>query len=466
MKKILCIALALVLMLSVCACNSSGDADKANGLQIGYGREDITPDYTVHLQGGDYKSRVAKNAKDYVYVTCVAIRNGEETVLLYTMDLKVVTDNFADNAKASISSATGVPQENILLNATHTHSSVAIRYSWDGVEQYRMEFNQAATKAAEKAIKDLSPATTYAGGTQTEKLAFVRHYTTNDGGICGANFGDRSSGLTGHVREADQELQLVRFEREGKKDVLLMSFPAHATFFQNAKEVSADFPGYARSHVENNADMLVAVFQGASGDQVPTSWIGEENFSSDCKTYGEKLGQYALDAMESLKKVDGTGVKLTTKTFVGNSNKDGVERYVDAQAVVSVVNQFGADSPQTKAAVKEYGFASRLEASWIVTRSKYGPTQSMDLRVLTVGNLGFVIAPYEMFGMHGKQIKEQSPFETTMIITCSEGAMQYIPNEESYGYGAYESYVAMFEKGTAEKLVVEFVDMLTQLKGA
>lgn len=465
MKKILSLALALLLTLSLCACNSSGDTEKAGGLQIGFGRVDITPNYEVCLQGGDYKSRVAKSAKDYVYVTCVAIRNGEETVLLYTMDLKVVTDNFADPAKAAISSATGVPQANILLNATHTHSSVAIRYNWDGADRYRMEFNQYAVSAAEKAIADLSAANVYAGGTQTEKLTFVRHYNTKDGGVAGANFGNHGSGYEGHTREADQELQLVRFEREGKKDVLLMSFPSHATFFESGKEISADFPGYARNHVEKNADVLVAVFQGASGDQVPTSRIGEENYTKDCRTHGEKLGQYALDALSGLKKIENSDVKLSTKTFVGNSNKDGVERAVEAQAVVDVVNKYGASSAEVKAAVSQYGFASRIEASWIVTRARYGPTQSMDLRVLSIGELGFVIAPYEMFGMHGKQIKEKSPFETTMIITCSEGAKQYLPNAESYDYGAYESYVAMFEKGTAETLVTEFVDMLTQLKG-
>lgn len=466
MKKILCLVLAFVLTLALCACADSGESKKAEGLQIGYGRENITPNYTVCLQGGDYKSRVTTSVRDYVYVTCVAIRNGEETVLLYTMDLKVVTDNYADSAKAAISAATGVPEENILLNATHTHSSVAIRYAWDGVEKYRMEFNQAATKAAETAIADLSAANVYAGGAQTEGLTFVRHYTTLAGGVAGPNFGDQKIGYTGHVREADQELQLVRFEREGKKDVLLMSFPAHATFFQSGNDISADFPGYARSHVEENADMLVAFFQGASGDQVPTSWIVEENYTMDCKAHGEKLGQYALDAVADLKKIEGSDVKLSTKTYVGNTNMAGMDRLADAQTVANIIKQYGGTSPETSAAVVQYGFSSRHEASWIVTRSGYAPTQKMDLRVLSIGNLGFVVSPYEMFGMHGKQIKEQSPYDATMIITCSEGAMQYLPNEESYDYGAYESHVAMFEKGTAEKLVTEYLDMLTQLKGA
>ena len=112
-------------------------------LMAGYGRADITPDYPVHMQGGNWRGRVSTGILDTLYATCIALTVGEQTVLLYTTDLKLVTKNFSEVTRDEISAATGVPRENIYLSATHTHSSVAIRYPWEGVEEYRAFFNRS-----------------------------------------------------------------------------------------------------------------------------------------------------------------------------------------------------------------------------------------------------------------------------------------------------------------------------------
>lgn len=52
MKKLSTLFLALIMILSLCACGGSGDETKApEGLQIGYAKVDITPDFDVGLNG-------------------------------------------------------------------------------------------------------------------------------------------------------------------------------------------------------------------------------------------------------------------------------------------------------------------------------------------------------------------------------------------------------------------------------
>ena len=152
-------------------------------LLTGFGRADITPDYSVHIQGGPWKVRISKGYLDKLYATCIAMKQGEDTVLLFTLDLKVATHNMVDEARIAVSQATGIPEEYVLMNATHTHSAPALRYEWDGVERYRKEFNSACVAAATEAMADLSASEIYAGSTQTENLTNVRHYRMNDGTI-------------------------------------------------------------------------------------------------------------------------------------------------------------------------------------------------------------------------------------------------------------------------------------------
>ena len=488
MKKLIALLLAAVMAFGLFGCSGSDtestDADDnqqttapaqeteppqetepaaPEGLQVGYGKVDITPmGKTVHLQGGDWKSRISTGMLDMQYVTCIAIREGDQTILLYTMDFKVATDNFVDPAKAFVSAATGVPEENILMNATHTHAATAIRYNWDGVEAYRTTFNEASVKAAEKAIKDLSSAKILAGSTQTQDLTHVRHYVDANGNVVLRGSGQEVA----HYREPDQELQLVKFQRdEGKKkDILLLSFPVHATFNEGGTELSADFPSPMRDFIEQNSDCLVAYFMGAAGDQTPGSTIPSVKKIKEYRKYGETLGQYALDALPTLTEVAGEDIELSAKKFTAPTNKKNVDKLVQANTVVQLAEQYGRNSSEVKNALAEYGFAQYLEASWTITRSRLDDTMSMELKVFRVGDLSFVLAPYEMFGHHGTDIKTQSPFDNTFIITCAEGSWNYIASEEAFDFNAYESYCCYFERGTAEKLVDEYLNMLTELK--
>lgn len=473
MKRLFCLVLALLLTLGLVACGgneggSQGGNDAAAGLQVGFGRESVMPeDFTkVHLAGGDASKRIATSTKDNLYVTCVALNEGEQTILVYTMDIITADDGTVDPIKAAVSNETGVPQENILVNATHTHGSISIRSDWDGVAEYKRLFQESMVYAATGAIKDLSPAEVYYGGVQTEGLAFVRHYKLSDGSYAGSNFGNFGNGtIVGHSSEADGELQIVNFAREGKKDVMMISFPAHATFSSTSDTyISADFPSPTRQYIEENTDALVAYFIAAAGDQVPTSRIDSESqYKDDYLGYGKALGKYAVDALPGLTKLEDTTMKLSTRTVTYPSNKAKLELLPYAAAVISAGKKYGNIASETVALARENGFSSYFEANAVKNRASLPPTKSMDLRTMTIGNLGFAFAPYEMFGTQGMYIKEKSPCDATFIITCSEGAKGYLPSKLGVEIGCYESCVTEFEYGTAEKLADDFVNMLTDL---
>ena len=103
MKKIIAFLLASLMVFGLFGCGGSeaGTETKGTepettgttapaapeGLHVGFGKVDITPmGQTVHLQGGDWASRISSGMLDQQFVTCVAITEGETTVLLYTLE--------------------------------------------------------------------------------------------------------------------------------------------------------------------------------------------------------------------------------------------------------------------------------------------------------------------------------------------------------------------------------------------
>lgn len=437
-------------------------------LEIGYGRVNVTPDYPVRL-AGSAAVRLASSALDPIYMTCVAIRQGKETFLLVTMDFVGSYKEFTNAVRTTMSQATGVPEDHVLLNSTHTHSSVFARDdTLEGIVQYRKDLNLWAADVGREAVADLAPvAEVRYGSTRHSGMVWVRHYKMADGTFAGANYGSFQSGIVGHASEADQELQMIRFVRAAadKKDVVLMNFPAHATLNGSSIYLSADFPGPAREYVARNTDTLVAYFIAAAGDQVPSSRIEGEQFSADYRVYGEEVGRIAVSCMDGLKRLDATELGFARRTFQGKSNKEGLDRLDEAKSVEAIWNRVGGrGTPEGRQAAKAHGFSSVYAVTAILNRAAFDENRSMELNALSFGNVSLIFAPYEMFGTNGAQIKKDSPYEMTFLVSCAHAQDGYLPSEFGWKLGCYEAQITKFARGTAERLVAEFVDMLKEMK--
>ena len=481
MKRIICIFMAVMLLLGLCACDGAGTENKEDykGLQVGFGRENILPDIIgVEIAGGDASARLSTGYRDEVAATCIAIREGDETILLYTIDF-IVVDKHVYIAQQDIAEATGIPEENILLNTTHTHSGVSIRSNWDGADAYRAKYRAATVTAAEQAIKDLSPATMYYGSTVTESLVFVRHYLMNDGTTYGNGHGSTASGYKEHLYPADGELQVIKFAREAedKKDVVLMNLGAHATMMNSidANMISGDWPYVARTYVEENSDSLCAVFEAAAGDQIPNSNIKAiAPYGNKYPEFGNKTGEYCLEVLNGeMTKAEGTGINLKMEVFTAPTMKEGLEdqeKFAQAKEIQAMVSQKGSSHVDVKSLVSKYGFPSVYEATGLVSRANYPETYSMELHLMTVDGVSFIFAPFEMFGVTGRDIKDNSPYDMTFVITCSENSMGYHMGYLPHEYGCEESFyeydVTKFARGTAEKLAETYVELLTGMKNA
>lgn len=478
MKKFLCILLAMILTLSLCACGGSGAGEeqpKELTLEVGFARENANPSaYPVHIAGGDAYANVCQAGyMDPITTTCIALKQGEETYLIYTCDTVDIDGTFCFTTDQYISDAMGIPTKNIILNATHTHSAPTMKHDYQNADAYRSLFNNACVTAAKKAIKDLSPVSELTYGTiMTENMTRVRHYLMNDGTTYGMGHGTTASGYKSHHYEADEELQVIRIVRpaEDKKDIVLMSMPTHATMVSSGpKLLSADFPGIARVEVENAAGVHCAYFIGAAGDQTPSSSLGEVPLSSDYKAYGKKLAEYVVTCLQSnMKPTQGTQVKLHTENYVAKRMKEGIDdavRLAHAMEIMELIKQYGTYSTGPVAEkVKEYGFSIYYEASGLVTRSQSPETGNFDINAMTIGNIGLVFAPYEMYSSHGKQIKNDTTMDMAFIITNSEDDQGYIPDENACEHSYYEYDIALYARETGTQLAERYLEILTSLQ--
>ena len=477
MKKFISIILAVLMTLSLCACTGSGETAKEPEatFRVGYAREDITPSDGVPLGGyGDTLKRISTGYLDYLFATCIAVTDAQDnTVLLFSQDL--IASTYYKEVRSNVSQATGIAEDNIMLCATHTHSGPDQKQSHSGITSWKTTYLAAVVKAAQAALEDRSAAEISIGRTQAEGLNFVRHYLQEGGTYVGDNFGSESAGkIIAHAEENDPEMQVIKFTRaaEDKKDIIIASFPAHATTVNstNRTSLSACYPGAFRAAVERDAGVHCAFFQGASGDQVPNSKIEEKNAINpkNHKNHGEKLAEYALSV--ELTPMEDSKLVFKSWEYTGPSMKEGLddaELMAHASEIASLSNKLGSSHIDVQALVSKYGFLTVYEATGLVSRSKAPETRTMRLVAMQLGSeVSMAFAPYEMFGMHGKYIKDNSPFAMDFIVTCTEDYQGYFPHVEGCEEGFYEYDVTKYERGTGEKLAELFASTLTEMKNA
>lgn len=436
-------------------------------LLVGYARVDITPTEPVPLAGyGNSSARMSQSVLSPLYSTCIAITDGDGiTVLMFHNDLCISPIEFCDPVRKAVSSATGVPYEHIMVTATHNHSSPDLNNRKEPtLLRYIQTTTEKMVKCAVEAMADRKPADMETAKVQTQNLCFVRHYVLSDGSYKGDNFGTLNKNpIVGHATRADGEMRIVKFIFEDSQDIWLVNFQGHPHRATGSKkyEVSADVVGVMRDKMEQDANCRFLYFSGASGNLNCGSRIPEENKNPDYIAHGNAMAEYALQA--SFHPVSGDRVQVVQQLRPEPINRADPQLLEHAREVSRLWVQTN-DSKLVVPLAVSYGINSPYAANSILTRSAMKQDAlTLPLYAVSIGDVAFVFAPYEMFDTQGKYIRDNAPFDTTVIATCANDHNSYIPSSYGFVYGCYEKDLCFFRPGTGECLAEEYLDMLNRL---
>lgn len=458
MKKIISITLAVLMLLSLCACSEDLPKETeppAATIEIGFGRADITPAESIPLNGyGTSTDRMSTEVMDNLSVSCIAFKSETQTALLFCQDLHSTTAVMTPTLRSEVSAAVQVPTSNIFITATGNYSGPDLKKIDSSVENsYIHIYKNAFIDAARGAVADLAPATMTYGTTEVEGLNFIHHYTMADGTVQDGNYGFFDQEITGHAAEADKTMRLVKAERKDKPAILLVNWQVRPTI-NGAKDktaVSADFIGHLRNKVEADTGMHCVYFTGAALDISPTSRIESENHGLDAKGYGEKVAEYAINALDSLQPLEGSPtIGIYSGNYACAFNHDEDDRLEDAKKVTSQRKKLG-DRAADKLA-RELGFRSVYHAASITARVSLKEEDYFEIGALRIGGLGFLMSPCSMSSAIGEKIYDKCPTEFSFLLCGANAAWNALASTESYEYGGYEADTCVWVRGSGERV--------------
>lgn len=437
-------------------------------IRVGFGRSDITPTVPQPLGGyGNNHMRMHQRVLDPIYASCTAITDEQKnTLLLFTMDLCGINHGVYEKWAEAVQAATGVPVDHIFFSGSHTHSApdYVCTQRQEAIDSFLAQLMVKLPEAALQALQDRAPATIVAGRTgELVRCNYVRHYQMNDGSVFGSNFGSLKSGIKGHMAEPDKHLQLVRFLREGKKNILMLNWQAHPclTGGYQVFDLSADYIGAVREILEAETGDHFVFYQGAAGDTTVRSWDQTEEQYRDHKLYGRRLADEALAILPDLKPITAGRIRVSHAVHTANADHSEDHKVPDAQKVVELFETTG-DRPAAVRLAKELDMHSPYHAQYILKKAQLGQHLELPVAAASVGELAFAMAPYEMFSTNGKFIKEQTPQAMTFICSSTNGRYNYMPSAAAYDYGCYERDSCNYAKGIAEEAAQIMTDLLKQ----
>ncbi len=389
---------------------------------MGAARVNITPGIPVPMSGYDARKTPFTGVHDSLFATALYFRNDEKALLLITADVIGYSRQFITDTRDKISSRIGIDPENILLTAVHNHGGpVTKTYEKNvpaPVEQYVDELQGKLVDLAVRASDQAVPVLMGTGKGSCE-LNINRRAEFADGGIWLGRASDKP---------CDHEVQMVRFDDLNHRTLaVLINWPCHATTSgQDNYEITGDWPGAAARYFNRMAgeDVVVAVTAGASGDINPIYGPGKD--FREIEAVGYHVGKVAWEVYNQISTAPIGTLDAQQKTMILPGKKSGQDQF-----------------PQE------------------VYES--GPDVEIELATFRIGHLVLAGISGELMNEIGSEIKRQSPYTHTVVVTHCNGSSGYICTDKAFSEGGYEVKVTHLMPGAEKPLTAQVLRMVNGL---
>ncbi len=450
-------------------------------LQVGYSKGIINPPMGIGI-GGYFIPRFAKGILDDLEVGVLVLSHGDERVALVSVDACLISKTLVDRYTETVESLTGIPRDNVLISATHTHTAGllfptgAFSADTETIAEYASLVGDVIGRCAKEAADDLSDARMgYIFGHAPDRVAYIRRYRMKDGSVMTCPPVDDPN-IDHPLGELDGRVNLLRFDRDGKESVALVNYGLHADTI-GGELISSDWPGWMRRTLDKALDGVRCIFlNGAEGDVGSTNVHpsgGDMNdteisFDNEMKSpgmarfIGRAIAGAVLGIWDKAHYVDVDSIGVVKRRVSIGANLP-TEDELRVARKYKELHESGRDDLIPYTAME---LSTVLGESLRMCRMAGGPESfSFDITGVRIGEVALVGMPGEPFTEIGVRIKDTDGFSMILPCALTGGNEGYFPTSSAYDEGGYETRTSPYRKGVDDTLVKESKSLLSDLRG-
>ncbi len=455
-------------------------------LQAGVVQIDITPPMGVEMSGyGPYEKRIATEVLDPLYAHALWLEAGEERLLILTLDLISIGRVLRDAVAHQISRQCGLPPENILIAASHTHSGPAtqLMIGWGERDQaYLRRLEGLLVEAAVAAQGSLTPARLGACRQRIQGIGVNREQPA--------------------LGPLDTAAQLMRIDTaDGTPLAVVYNIGAHGVArYPYTRRISADWPGLVAAGIQDALPPAVALFlQGCLGninahamsfarrDVIVRQQVADMRTGDVAMRICEQILP-ALTGLQTQAEVELGAAWRVVSLPCGRPDRAALERTIEENLATAVRLSLADLRPLHE----RIGDETELEVAWRQARFAVDAARHQltlleagecevqaPVQILRIGEAALVAWPGEIYVELGLELRQRSPFPLTFVAGLANDTVGYIPTPAAYEsrgkpneFGVYPTsftpliYGALpFRSDVGTILVEESLRLLNQMRG-
>jgi len=462
---------------------TTGEVTTARIFKAGAAVSNITPPLDEPIVGG-WGSPLAKHIHDELYARCLVLDDGRTKLVFVLVDSLGVSREVFNAAKDILWEKTGIPKENMLMAATHTHSSISARGSSnvktdEMFSDYESFIIQRIADGVRRALNNLEPARIGWGRAEESTQVFNRRYFMKPGTPTPNPFGGTDKVVMNPGRGNPNILkaagptdpEIVFFfvqSRDGQPIALLANYSLHYVGPSAGAVISADYFGVFVDRMQEilGADRLDPPFvgilsNGTSGDINNINWLKKTEKRwlpyEKMKKVATLVAQAVHRAGQQIEFHDWVELDARQKELDLVVRKPTKEQLAFAYKIL--------DKPED---APKYHRHERVYAKRVLNLKDSPDKISVILQTFRIGDLGVCAIPFEVFVEIGLELKQKSPFGRTFTISHANGSHGYLPTVEQHELGGYETWLgtSRVEFQAADKIVKNLLTMLSQMRSS
>ena len=466
-----CIFLLFLSALRLNAQNNAGLIESKPGkiFRGGAATSNITPKMGTSING-NMKDITVKQIHDETHVRCIVLDDGQTRLAILTADLCMIYREQLDEAKKRAHAITGIPIENMMMSATHTHSggTACSVFQSDPDKDYLRFLTERIADAVVRANNNLAPARIGWDIGNEPTLVFNRRWRMNPVEIKNP-FGGIDQLSTNQVKDiTDPGLPVISIQTpDGHPIALLANYSLHYVGGTGPGEVSADYFGIF-------AERMKKLLQSDSNKYPPFVAMLSNGTSGNINNVNNKGNRLSLPPYTRMQQVANI---VAAEAFKAYQNI----KYQDWISLSSVQKEItlGVRLPDKKEIERAKEIIANAKSPIMDSREEIYARETMLLKdypkqvplilqAFRLGDLAITAIPCEVFVEIGLEIKEKSPFKPTFTTSLANGYNGYLPTPEHHKLGGYETWRARssyLEVDASNKVTETVFELLNKLKG-
>ena len=440
-------------------------------IKAGFARVDVTPPLGTPI-AGYFCERLSDGVRDPIELNAIALGNEKDAIILIACDFTGMTMARITPVRERISALTGVPADHILITSLHQHTSIYVGDKIGDAEDYALitdtvYLNILTRKfcdVAKMALDDMTQARLFSNEMQAiEPLAFTRRYFMQDGKLRTNPNTDKYGAPVRRAEEPDNTVRLLRFVREGKKEIVLVNFSTHPDVV-GGKKFCADWPGFTRRYVEAEHEGVHCICcVGCQGDSNHVDFFkpkAERIVGGRGITHSMHMGRVLANTVTALMAKE--GVEHTADAIFGEvsliynkTNTQGEEYYDEG---VQYMKDYDAGEPKATAHINDVALAMRT-----VRLRTAQIRRAVPVTLLALGDVCFVGFGGEPFTNYGTAARALAPEKTVFCSCCGNGYEGYLLTAQAFAEGGYETATSLFTPDLQEQCIGALAEMMKKL---